>query len=62
MRSEQCMFAIINPIGTVIATGGTNPYTDPILEYNLYQHYYTGTPLCGNVCIPRVFGCTDSLA
>ena len=60
--SEQCMFAIINPIGTVIATGGTNPYTDPILEYNLYQHYYTGTALCGNVCIPRVFGCTNPLA
>lgn len=60
--SDQCAFAILNPLGNVILSAGSNPYIDPILSYNQYQHYYSGAALCGNVCIDRVYGCIDSLA
>ena len=38
--SDQCAFIILNPIGTPILAGGLNPYVNPILSYNQYQHYY----------------------
>ena len=60
--SEQCRFEIINPIGDVVLEGGTNPYTNPILSYNQYGFKYQGQALCGNSCIPKVYGCLDDIA
>ena len=60
--SEQCRFEIINPIGDVVLEGGTNPYTNPILSYNQYGFKYQGQALCGNNCIPKVYGCLDDTA
>jgi len=55
--AEQCMFQVVNPDGTIILEGGTNPYTNPVME-NPYM--YMGIPYCGNVCIDKVYGCTVS--
>ena len=60
--SNQCRFRIINPIGLVISEGGSNSFTDPMLSYNQYGQIYDDMALCGNNCIPRVYGCIDSLA
>ena len=60
--SNQCRFQIINPVGLVISEGGTNSFTDPLLSYNQYGQIYDDNALCGNNCIPRIYGCTDSLA
>lgn len=60
--SNQCMFQIINPIGTIISEGGTNSFTDPLLSYNQFGQIYDDIALCGDNCIPKVYGCTDSLA
>ena len=57
--TEQCSFEIINPIGDIILEGGTNPYTNPILSYNQYNFLYQGQALCGNNCIPKIYGCLD---
>ena len=60
--TEQCRFEIVNPIGDVILEGGTNPYINPILSYNQYGFSYQGQALCGDNCIPKVYGCLDSEA
>jgi hypothetical protein len=60
--SEQCRFEILNPIGDVVLEGGTNPYTNPVLSYNQYGFSYQGQALCGDNCIPKVYGCLDSEA
>ena len=60
--SNQCMFQIINPIGYVVSAGGTNSFTDPLLSYNQYGMIYDDIAVCGNNCIPRIYGCTDPLA
>ena len=60
--SNQCMFQIINPVGMVISEGGTNSFTDPLLSYNQYGKIYNDDAKCGNNCIPKIYGCTDSLA
>ncbi len=60
--SNQCMFQIINPVGFVVSEGGTNSFTDPLLSYNQYGQIYDDIALCGNNCIPKIYGCTDSLA
>ena len=60
--SNQCMFQIINPIGFVVSEGGTNSFTDPLLSYNQYGQIYDDIALCGDNCIPKIYGCTDPLA
>ncbi len=60
--SNQCMFQIINPIGTIISEGGTNSFTDPLLPYNQFGQIYDDIALCGDNCIPKVYGCTDPIA
>ncbi len=60
--SNQCMFQIINPVGMVISEGGTNSFTDPLLSYNQFGQIYDDIALCGDNCIPKVYGCTDPLA
>ena len=60
--SNQCRFQIINPIGFIVSEGGSNSFTDPLLSYNQYGMIYDDIALCGDNCIPKVYGCTDSLA
>ncbi len=57
--AEQCKFEITNPVGLVIANGGTNPYTNPILSYNQYGFIYKSEAKCGDSCIPKVYGCLE---
>ncbi len=57
--AEQCKFEITNPVGLVIANGGTNPYTNPILSYNQYGFIYKAEAKCGDNCIPKVYGCLE---
>ena len=60
--AEQCRFTITNPVGLVIANGGTNPYTNPILSYNQYGFIYKAEAKCGDSCIPKIYGCLDEEA
>ena len=60
--AEQCKFEITNPVGLVIANGGTNPYTNPILSYNQYGFIYKAEAKCGDNCIPKIYGCLDEEA
>ena len=60
--SNQCRFQIINPVGFVVSEGGSNSFTDPLLSYNQYGMIYDDMALCGDNCIPKVYGCIDSLA
>ena len=57
--SEQCGFYLICPEGDTVVQGGTNVWTDPIKEF---PFRYKGVPYCGDLCIPKIYGCTDSLA
>ncbi len=60
--SNQCRFQIINPVGFIVSEGGSNSFTDPLLSYNQYGQIYDDIALCGDNCIPRVYGCIDSSA
>ena len=60
--SNQCRFRIINPIGHVVSEGGSNSFTDPLLSYNQFGMIYDDMALCGDNCIPKIYGCTDSNA
>ena len=60
--SNQCRFQIINPVGLVISEGGSNSFTDPLLSYNQYGMVYDDMALCGNNCIPKIYGCIDPAA
>ena len=55
--AEQCGFKFVSPDGDTLIEGGTNPWTDPLFQF---PYRYSGTPDCGNFCIPIVLGCMDS--
>ena len=57
--ADQCGVQLINPMGQITFYGGTNPWTDPLLQF---PYVYTTLQDCGNSCIPIVNGCTDSVA
>jgi hypothetical protein len=57
--SSQCGVQLINPEGQVTFYAGTNPWTDPILQF---PYVYTAIQDCGNNCIPTIPGCMDSTA
>ena len=57
--ANQCGFYLIGPEGDTTLSGGTNSWTDPILQF---PYRYNGVPYCGNYCTPGVVGCTDSTA
>jgi len=56
---DQIGFKLINPEGIVIASGGTNPWSDRIM---LFPDKYIALPNCPTVCTPYVYGCMDSIA
>ena len=57
--ANQCGFYLIGPEGDTTLSGGTNSWTDPILQF---PYRYNEVPTCGNYCTPGVVGCMDSTA
>ncbi len=57
--ANQCGFFLIGPEGDTTLSGGTNPWTDPMLQF---PYRYNEIPYCGNVCTPGIVGCMDSTA
>ena len=57
--ANQCGFYLISPQGDTILSGGTNSWTNPILQF---PYRYNAVPTCGNYCTPGVLGCMDSTA
>ena len=57
--ANQCGFYLIGPEGDTTLSGGTNSWTNPILQF---PYRYTATPNCGNYCTPGIIGCMDSTA
>ena len=55
--ANQCGFYLISPQGDTILSGGTNSWTDPILQF---PYRYNTVPTCGNYCTIGVLGCMDS--
>ena len=56
---DQIGFKLINPEGVVIASGGTNPWSDRII---LFPDNYIALPNCPTICTPYVYGCMDVAA
>ena len=56
---DQIGFRLINPEGNVIASGGTNPWSDRIM---LFPDKYIALPNCPTICTPYVYGCMDATA
>ena len=57
--ANQCGFYLIGPEGDTTLSGGTNSWTDPILQF---PYRYNAVPYCGNFCTEGVVGCMDSTA
>ena len=57
--AEQCGFYLINPLGDTLMSGGTNPWTDPMIQF---PFRYDDLPYCGNYCTPGILGCMDPTA
>ena len=57
--ASQCGFYLIGPEGDTTISGGTNAWTDPILQF---PYRYNGVPYCGDYCTDGIFGCMDSTA
>tara|TARA_Y100000589_G_scaffold182235_1_gene172582 strand:+ start:462 stop:2765 length:2304 start_codon:yes stop_codon:yes gene_type:complete len=56
---DQIGFKLINPEGEIIASGGTNPWSDRIM---LFPDKYIALPNCPTICTPYVYGCMDITA
>jgi hypothetical protein len=57
--ASQCGFYLIGPEGDTTLSGGTNAWTDPMLQF---PYRYNGVPYCGNFCTAGIFGCMDPTA
>ena len=57
--ANQCGFYLIGPEGDTTLSGGTNSWTDPMLQF---PYKYNAIPQCGNYCTVGVLGCMDSTA
>ena len=57
--ANQCGFFLIGPEGDTTLSGGTNPWTDPMLQF---PYRYNNIPYCGDYCTPGVLGCMDPTA
>jgi len=57
--ANQCGFFLIGPEGDTTLSGGTNPWTDPMLQF---PYRYNNVPYCGDYCTPGVLGCMDPTA
>ena len=60
-------FVLKNHLGDTLLAEGLNPFANNGLGAlqpfkNPFWSKYTGLPNCGNSCIPKIFGCTDSTA
>ncbi len=58
-------FTLVNSNGVELMSGGTNPFADngqgALQSFTApWFNYYSEIPFCGDVCIPKVYGCTDS--
>ena len=65
--SMQNSFRLINSDGVLLTQGGVHPFANngagALQPHKApFWNKYTATPYCGNYCIPKVYGCTDSLA
>tara|TARA_R110002020_G_scaffold224374_17_gene433906 strand:- start:279 stop:2597 length:2319 start_codon:yes stop_codon:yes gene_type:complete len=56
---DQIGFKLINPEGVIIASGGTNPWSDRIM---LFPDKYIALPNCPTICSPYIYGCMDTTA
>jgi len=56
---DQIGFRLINPEGIIIASGGTNPWSDRIM---LFPDKYIALPNCPTICMPYYYGCMDATA
>ena len=60
-------FTLINSYGDTLLSEGTNPFANngqgalQPFEDPFYEKYIA-YPNCGDLCIPKIYGCTDSLA
>tara|TARA_R110000782_G_scaffold268569_1_gene365162 strand:+ start:614 stop:3712 length:3099 start_codon:yes stop_codon:yes gene_type:complete len=54
--ANQCGFYLISPEGDTTLSGGTNSWTNPIIQF---PYRYNTIPQCGNYCTPGVLGCMD---
>jgi hypothetical protein len=57
--ANQCGFFLIGPEGDTTLSGGTNPWTDPMLQF---PYRYNGVPYCGDYCTDGIIGCMDPTA
>jgi hypothetical protein len=57
--ATQCGFFLVGPEGDTTLSGGTNPWTDPMLQF---PYRYNGVPYCGDFCTDGVLGCMDPTA
>jgi hypothetical protein len=57
--ANQCGFYLIGPEGDTTISGGTNSWTNPMLQF---PYKYNGVPYCGNYCTEGIVGCMDSTA
>ena len=57
--ANQCGFFLIGPEGDTTLSGGTNPWTDPMLQF---PYRYNGVPYCGDFCTDGILGCMDPTA
>ena len=54
LTTIECGFTLVNPEGDTLISVQP-PFIQPLLSYNVVTN-------CGNECIEKVYGCTDSLA
>ena len=57
--ANQCGFFLTGPEGDTTLSGGTNPWTDPMLQF---PYKYSAMPYCGDYCTEGIIGCMDSTA
>ena len=55
----QVGFELVNPEGSIVISGGTNPWNDKI---KIFPKKYIALPDCPTICDPYVYGCMDALA
>jgi len=66
-QTFQNSFKLINADGVVLMHEGSNPFANNGLGAlqgfgSPFWITYSGTPYCGDYCIPTILGCTDSTA
>jgi len=57
-------FTLVNGNGVELLSGGTNPFADnglgALQPFTVpWFDHYSEVPFCGDICIPKVYGCMD---